>query len=73
VQRLPEFGEWRTEKSSQPSLKQRALDYLKKGFAPADILLHDPEVYFIHHRSIEASYNLLCKAGISLSTSEEEE
>jgi hypothetical protein len=73
VMRLPEFGEWRIEKSSQPSLKQRALDYLTKGFAPADILLHDPEVYFTHHRSIEASYNLACRAGISLSASTEEE
>lgn len=73
VQRLPEFGEWRTEKSSQPSLKQRALDYLTKGFVPSEILARDPEVYFTHHSSIEATYNLICKAAISLSASSEEE
>lgn len=73
VQRLPEFGEWRVAKQSGPSPKQRALDYLTKGFVPSEILARDPEVYFLHHRSIEACYALMCKAAISLSTSSEEE
>lgn len=73
VQRLLEFGKWRVAKQSGPSPKQRALDYLTKGFTPSDILHRDPEVYFTHHRSIEATYNLICKSGISLSTVGEEE
>jgi hypothetical protein len=73
VQRLSEFGKWRVAKQTGPSPKQRALDYLTKGFTPSDILHRDPEVYFTHHRSIEATYNLICKSGISLCTSSEEE
>jgi hypothetical protein len=73
VQRLPEFGKWRVAKQSGPSPKQRALDYLTKGFTPSDILHRDPEVYFTHHRSIEATYNLICKSGISLNAIGEEE
>jgi hypothetical protein len=73
VKRLPEIGEWRVAKQSGVSPKQRALDYLTKGFTPAEILQRDPEVYFTHHRSIEAVYTLMCKAAISLSTSTEEE
>ncbi len=73
VKRLPEFGEWRVAKQSGVSPKQRALMYLHRGFAPADILQRDPEVYFTHHRSINAMYNLMVKAGISLCTTEEEE
>lgn len=73
VKRLPEIGEWRQAKSSQPSPKQRALDYLTKGFVPADILRMDPEVYFTHYRAIEACYNLMSKAAISLSSTGEEE
>jgi len=73
VQRLPEFGEWRVAKQTGPSPKQRALDYLTKGFVPSDILVMDPEVYFTHHRAIEACYNLMCKAGVSLYASSEEE
>lgn len=73
VKRLPEVGEWRQAKVSGPSPKQRALDYLTKGFVPADILRMDPEVYFTHHRAIEACYNLMEKAAISLSTLDEEE
>lgn len=73
VQRLPEIGEWRAAKQSGVSPKQRALDYLTKGFVPADILRMDPEVYFTHHRAIEAVYSLMEKAGISLRASAEEE
>ncbi len=73
VKRLPEFGEWRVAKQSGVSPKQRALMYLHRGFAPADILQRDPEVYFTHHRSINAMYGLMVKAGISLYTTEEEE
>ena len=70
---LPEFGEWRVEKASAVSPKQRALQMLKQGFSPSDILQHDPDVYFTHYRAIEATYGLLTKAGIILSTSGEEE
>jgi hypothetical protein len=70
---LPEFGEWRVEKASAVSPKQRALQMLKQGFSPSDILQHDPDVYFTHFRAIEATYGLLTKAGIILSTSGEEE
>jgi hypothetical protein len=73
VKRLPEIGEWRAAKPSGPSPKQRALDYLKKGMAPADILRHDPDVYFTHFRAIEACYNLMMKAGISIYPGSEEE
>lgn len=70
---LPEFGEWRVEKAAAVSPKQRALAMLKQGFSPSDILQHDPDVYFTHYRAIEATYGLLTKAGIILSTSGEEE
>jgi hypothetical protein len=73
VQRLPEIGEWRAAKQSGVSPKQRALDYLKKGFSPEDILRMDPEVYFTHYRAIEATYRLLVNSGISLCISGEEE
>ena len=73
MKRLPEFGEWRVAKQSGVSPKQRALDYLTKGFVPSEILARDPEVYFTHHRSIEACYALMCKAAISLRTTGEEE
>ena len=73
VKRLPEIGEWRAAKQSGVSPKQRALDYLTKGFVPADILRMDPEVYFTHHRAIEATYRLLEISGVSLSTAGEEE
>ena len=35
VKRLPELGEWRTEKSPGFSPKQRALSYLRDGLSPA--------------------------------------
>ena len=70
---LPEYGEWRVEASAQVSPKQRALSMLKQGFSPEQILQHDPDVYFTHYRAIEATYGLLTKAGIILSTSGEEE
>lgn len=70
---LPEFGEWRVEASAKVSPKQRALSMLKQGFSPADILQHDPDVYFTHYRAIEATYGLLTKSGIILSTAGEEE
>ncbi len=70
---LQEHGEWRIEKTSGPSPKQRALLMLKTGFSPSEILLRDPDVYFTHYRSIEACYNLMSHAGISLCTSDEEE
>ena len=70
---LPEFGEWRVEKAAAVSPKQRALAMLKQGFSPSDILQHDPDVYFTHYRAIEATYGLMTKAGIILSTSGEEE
>jgi hypothetical protein len=46
---------------------------IKLGMSPAEILQRDPEVYFTHWRNIEACYNLLEKAGISILTSGEEE
>ena len=70
---LPEFGEWRVEASAIVSPKQRALQMLKQGFSPSDILQHDPDVYFTHYRAIEATYGLMEKAGIILSTAGEEE
>ncbi len=70
---LPEFGEWRVEKASAVSPKQRALAMLKQGFSPEQILQHDPDVYFTHYRAIEATYGLMMKAGIILSTPGEEE
>lgn len=74
MKRLSEIGKWRSERSSSgPSPKQRALDYLKKGMSPADILAYDPDVYFTHYRSIEACYNLALRAGISINPASEEE
>ena len=73
VLRLPVFGEWREAKPQQISPKQRVLQLLKMGFAPAEILQRDPEGYFTHYRAIEATYGLMEKAGISLITVEEEE
>ncbi len=70
---LPEFGEWRVEASAKISPKQRALQMLKQGFSPSDILQHDPDVYFTHYRAIEATYGLLTKSGIILNTVGEEE
>jgi len=70
---LPEFGEWRVEKAAAISPKQRALQMLKQGFSPSDILQYDPDVYFTHYRAIEATYGLMEKAGIILSTLGEEE
>lgn len=70
---LPEYGEWRVEKASAVSPKQRALLMLKQGFSPSDILQNDPDVYFTHYRAIEATYGLMVKAGIILSTAGEEE
>ncbi len=70
---LPEHGEWRVEAVAKVSPKQRALQMLKQGFSPSDILQHDPDVYFTHYRAIEATYGLLTKAGIILSTLGEEE
>lgn len=72
VKRLPEIGQWRSEKTSGPSPKQRALDYIRKGFTPAEILVRDPDVYFTHHRSIEACYQLMERAGLSGIGGEEE-
>ena len=70
---LPEFGEWRIEAAAKVSPKQRALQMIKQGFSPEQILQHDPDVYFTHFRAIEATYGLLQKSGIILSTSGEEE
>jgi hypothetical protein len=70
---LPEFGEWRVEKVTSVSPKQRALAMLKQGFSPDQILQHDPDVYFTHYRAIEATYGLLLKSGIVLSAVAEEE
>ncbi len=70
---LPEHGEWRVEASAQVSPKQRALQMLKQGFSPEQILQHDPDVYFTHYRAIEATYGLMLKSGIILNTVGEEE
>jgi len=70
---LPEWGEWRVEAAAKVSPKQRALSMLKQGFSPEQILQHDPDVYFTHYRAIEATYGLMMKAGIILSTLGEEE
>ena len=73
VMKLLEFGKWRQTKSAGVSPKQRALEMIKLGMSPAEILQRDPEVYFTHWRNIEACYNLLENAGISILTSGEEE
>ena len=73
VMKLLEFGKWRASKSSGVSPKQRALEMIRLGMSPAEILQRDFEVYFTHYRAIEACYNLMEKAGISISTSGEEE
>jgi hypothetical protein len=70
---LPEWGEWRVEAAAKVSPKQRALSMIKQGFSPEQILQHDPDVYFTHYRAIEATYGLMMKAGIILSTPGEEE
>lgn len=70
---LPEWGEWRVEASAKVSPKQRALNMLKQGFSPEQILQHDPDVYFTHYRAIEATYGLLIKSGIILNAVGEEE
>ncbi len=73
IMELPVFGEWRSEKVTQPSPKQRVLAMLKMGFSPEMILERDIDAYFTHHRSINAVYNLIEKAGICLKTVGEEE
>lgn len=66
------IGQWRSAKPSKAaSPKQRALQMLKAGLTPADILAADIDVYFTHYRSIEATYNLMYRAGITISTEEE--
>lgn len=59
VKRLPEIGEWRTEKPTAVSPKQRALAHLRMGLSPAEICAIDPECYFTHWRSIKAVYESL--------------
>jgi hypothetical protein len=56
VKRLPEIGEWRKEKATAVSPKQRALAHLRMGLSPAEICAIDPECYFTHWRSIKAVY-----------------
>lgn len=73
VQRLPEFGEWRKERTTGISPKQRALEMLRKGFTPEAILKYDIEVYFTHYKAIESVYRLMQEAEISLITHGEEE
>lgn len=73
IMELPVFGEWRPEKVTQPSPKQRVLAMLKMGFSPEMILERDIDAYFTHHRSINAVYNLICKSGVSIRTPGEEE
>lgn len=73
VMKLPECGKWRVAKPQSQSPKQRVLNLLRLGFAPEEILHKDPEGYFTHYRAIDHIYNTMVKAGISLSTSGEEE
>jgi len=70
VCRLPEFGEWRKERTTGISPKQRAIEMLKKGFTPAQILQYDVDAYFTHYKAIESVYRLM---GESLITFGEEE
>lgn len=73
VCRLPEFGEWRKERATGISPKQRAIDMLKKGFTPAQILQYDVDAYFTHYKAIDSVYRLMLEAEISLITHGEEE
>lgn len=59
VCRLPEFGEWRKERTTGISPKQRAIEMLKKGFTPAQILQYDVDAYFTHYKAIESVYRLM--------------
>lgn len=71
---LPDIGAWRKETSTGgASPKQRALELLRKGLNPAEILKADPEAYFTHSRSIDHFYNIMQVHHISLSPSDEEE
>lgn len=73
VCRLPEFGEWRKERTTAISPKQRAIEMLRKGFTPESILKYDIEAYFTHYKAIESIYRLMQEAEISLITHGEEE
>lgn len=73
VQRLPEFGEWRKERTTAISPKIRAIQMLKVGFTPSDILKYDIDAYFTHYKAIESVYRLMQEAEISLITHGEEE
>ncbi len=74
VERLPDMGEWRQERSSGgDSPKKRALALLAQGLDPAQILKADPEAYFTHSRSIDHFYNIMKVNQICLSPSDEEE
>lgn len=66
VCRLPEFGEWRKERTTMGlSPKQRAIRAIQSGFTPEQVLQHDLEAYFTHYRAIEACYRLMLESEIS--------
>ena len=65
VLELPDIGEWRSKKSSAPSMKHEAIEMIASGFTPGEILMRKPDVYFTHWRSIEAVYGKMIQEGIS--------
>jgi hypothetical protein len=64
---------WRKERATGISPKQRAMDMLKKGFTPAQILQYDLDAYFTHYKAIESVYRVICESEISLIAYGEEE
>lgn len=71
VQRLPEFGEWRKERVAAISPKQRAIEMLKRGFSPEQILRHDLDAYFTHYKAIESVYRLMLEGEIDFGNIQE--
>lgn len=65
VLELPDIGEWRSRKTSEPSMKHEAIQMIASGFTPAEILMRKPDVYFTHWRNIEAVYGKMIQEGIS--------
>ena len=65
VLELPDIGEWRSRKSSEPTMKHEAIQMIASGFTPGEILMRKPDVYFTHWRNIEAVYGKMIQEGIS--------
>ena len=65
VLELPDIGEWRSRKSSEPTMKHEAIQMIASGLTPGEILMRKPDVYFTHWRNIEAVYGKMIQEGIS--------